>query len=210
METITHTERDKIMGEYRCEGIGSVNGGTYDRLHVEGVFTAKGPIKANQVNGEGVMKFSALSAETLTLEGVTKVDGLLEAGSCNSEGVLKAGAIIVSGDLYSDGVVNTSMLQADNATLLHNRRKENIRPFTRVRAFFSGRDLQDEKNARIRDIEANKLHIEDYSVQKITGKVVIIGKGCVVDKVIATASLKIHKTAQVKDFIGSVMPEYIG
>jgi len=198
------------MGEYRCEGIGSVNGGTYDRLHVEGVFTAKGPIKANQVSGEGVIKFSALSAETLTLEGVTKVDGLLEAGSCNSEGVLKAGAIIVSGNLYSDGVVNTTMLQADNATLLHNKRKESIRPFTKVRAFFSGKDLQNERNARIRDIEANKLHIEDYSVQKITGKDIVIGKGCVVDKVIATASLKIHKTAQVKDFMGSVMPEYVG
>ncbi len=198
------------MGEYRCEGIGSINGGTYDRLHVEGVFNAKGPIKANQISGEGVMKFPALSAETLTLEGVTKVNGLLEAGSCNSEGVLRAGAIIVSGDLYSDGIVNTTILQADNATLLHNRKKESVRPFTRVRAFFSGRDVQEEKDARIRDIEANKLHIEDYSVQKITGKDVVIGKGCVVDKVIATASLKIHKSAQVKDFIGSVMPEYVG
>jgi len=198
------------MGEYRCEGIGSVNGGTYDRLYVDGVFTAKGPIKANQLNGEGVMKFSALSAETMTLEGVTKVNGLLEAGSCNSEGVLKAGAIIVSGDLYSDGVVNTNILQADNATLLHNRRKDSIRPITRIRAFFSGRDLPNEENARIRDIEANKLVIEDYSVQKITGKDVVIGKGCIVDKVVATASLKIHRTAQVRDFIGSVMPEYVG
>ena len=198
------------MGEYRCEGIGSVNGGIYDKLHVEGVFTAKGPIKANQLSGEGVMKFSALSAETLTLEGVTKVNGLLEAGDCNSEGVLKAGAIIVSGNLYSDGVVNTSMLQADNATLVHNKKKESIRPFTRIRAFFAGRDIQEENDAKIRDIEANKLVIEDYSVQKITGKDVVIGKGCVVDKVIATASLKIHKSAQVKDFIGSVMPEYVG
>lgn len=196
------------MGEYRCEGIGSVNGGTYDRLYVEGVFNAKGPIKANQVNGEGVMNFSALSAENLTLEGVTKVNGLLEASSCNCEGVLKAGAIMVSGELYSDGVVNTAMLKADRATLLHNSKKESPRPFARVRSFFSGRDIQDEKNARIREIEANTLVIEDYSVQKITGKDIVIGKGCVVDKVIATASLKIHKTAQVKDFIGSVMPEY--
>ena len=196
------------MGEYRCEGIGNINGGTYDRLHVEGVFSAKGPVKANQINGEGVMKFSTLSAETLTLEGVTKVDGLLEAGTCNSEGVLKAGAIMVSGSLYSDGVVNTSMLQADNATLLHNSKKESPRPFARVRSIFSGRDIRDEKNARIREIEANKLVIEDYSVQKITGKDVVIGRGCFVDKVIATTKLRIHKTAQVKDFIGSVMPEY--
>ena len=204
----TYSERDKIMGEYRCEGIGNINGGTYDRLHVEGVFSAKGPVKANQISGEGVMKFTTLSAETLTLEGVTKVDGLLEAGTCNSEGVLKAGAIIVSGSLYSDGVVNTSMLQADNATLLHNSKKESPRPFARVRSIFSGRDIRDEKNARIREIEANKLVIEDYSVQRITGKDVVIGRGCFVDKVIATTKLRIHKTAQVKDFIGSVMPEY--
>ena len=133
---------------------------------------------------------------------------MLDAGSCNSEGVLSAGAIIVSGDLYSDGVVNTTMLKADNATLLHNKRKQSTRPFARVRSFFSGRAVDDEQNARIRDIEADTLMIEDYSVQKITGKDVIIGKGCFVDKVIATANLKIHKSAQVKDFIGSVMPVY--
>jgi hypothetical protein len=69
------------------------------------------------------MKFTTLSAETLTLEGVTKVDGLLEAGTCNSEGVLKAGAVMISGNLYSDGVINTSMLKADSATLLHNNKK---------------------------------------------------------------------------------------
>ena len=205
---ITHSERDKIMGEYRCEGIGNINGGTYDRLHVEGVFSAKGPVKANQISGEGVMKFTTLSAETLTLEGVTKVDGLLEAGTCNSEGVLKAGAVMVSGNLYSDGVINTAMLKADSATLLHNSKKESPRPFARVRSIFSGRDIRDEKNARIREIEANTLVIEDYSVQKITGKDVVIGRGCFVDKVIATTKLRIHKTAQVKDFIGSVMPEY--
>ena len=165
------------MREYRCEGIGSVNGGIYDSLHVDGIFTAKGPIKANQVSGEGV---------------------------------LKVGAISVSGDLYFDGVVNTTILRADNATLLRNKKRELLRPFTKIRALFSVRDLPEEKNARIRDIEANKLHIEDYSVQKITGKDIVIGKGCVVDKVIATTSLKIHKTAQVKDFIGSVMPEYVG
>ena len=196
------------MGEYRCEGIGSVNGGAYDKLHIEGVFTAKGPIRAKHLSGEGVMKFSALTAESLTLEGVTKVTGLLDAGSCSSEGVLSAGAIIVSGDLYSDGVVNTTMLKADNATLLHNRRKESTRPFARVRSLFSGRTVEDEQNARIRDIEADTLMIEDYSVQKITGKDITIGRGCIVDKVQANTKLRIHKSAQVKDFIGSVMPEY--
>jgi len=164
------------MGEYRCEGIGSVNGGTYDKLYVEGVFTAKGPVKANHLSGEGVMKFSALSAETLTLEGVTKVNGLLEAGSCHSEGVLKAGAIIVSGNIYAEGVINTNSLQADSATLLHNNEKESLHPLAKVRSLFSGRDVQDEKNARIRDIEANTLVMEDYSVQKIVGRDITIGR----------------------------------
>ncbi len=196
------------MGEYRCEGIGSVNGGTYDKLYVEGIFTAKGPVKANQVSGEGIMKFSALSAETLTLEGVTKVNGLLEAGSCHSEGVLKAGAIIISGNLYAEGVVNTNSLQADSATLLHNNEKESLRPLAKVRSFFSGRDVQDEKNAKIRDIEANTLVIEDYSVQKITGKDITIGRGCIVDAVQADTKLRIHKTAMVKDLGNSIAAEY--
>lgn len=196
------------MGEYRCEGMGRIQGGTYDKLHVEGIFTAKEPIKVNQVSGEGIVKFSALSAETVILEGVVKVERLLKAASCTVEGILKAGAISVSGNFYSDGVTSTNSLKADSATLLHNSKKESPRPFATIRSFFTGRDVQAEKNARIREIEANNLIIEDYSVQKITGKDVVIGKGCIVDKVVATTKLRIHKTAQVKDFIGSAMPEY--
>jgi len=196
------------MGEYRCEGIGSVNGGTYDKLHVEGVFSAKGPIKANQVSGEGVMNFSALCAENLTLEGVTKVNGLLEAGSCNSEGVLKAAAITVSGNLYSDGVVNTGFLKAGSATLLHNHKKESPRPFARVLSLFSGRSAQEENNAKIRKIEAITLALQDYSVQSIIGQDITIGRGCIVDKVQANTRLRIHKSAVVNDLSTSVAAEY--
>lgn len=195
------------MGEYRCEGIGSVNGGTYDKLHVEGVFTAKGPIKANLVTGEGVLNFSTLSAESLTLEGVTNVKGALEAGSCNMEGVLNADHITVAGNLYADGVVNTDTLKAGSATLLFNSKKCSPRPFAKIRAFFSGRDVLD-KNAKIREIEAGTLVMEDYSVKKITGQDITIGRGCMVDKVQADTRLRIHKTATIKDMGTSVVPEY--
>ena len=196
------------MSEYRCEGIGNVNGGTYDKLHVEGVFTAKGPIKANLVTGEGVMNFSSLSTEALTLEGVANIKGPLEAGACTAEGVLKANTITVATSFYSDGVVNTTFLKADTATLLHNSKKESPRPFARVRAFFSGRDVSEERNAKIREIEANTLTIEDYSVQKITGEDITIGRGCIVDAVQAGTRLRIHKTAIIKDIGTSVTPEY--
>ena len=196
------------MGEYRCEGIGSVNGGTYDKLHVEGVFTAKGPIKANSINGEGVMNFSALCAEDLTLEGVTKVNGLLEAGSCSAEGVLKAAAITVSGSLYSDGVVNTGYLKAGNATLRYNHKKESPRPFARFFSFISGQNAPEENNAKIRKIEANTLALQDYSVQNIIGQDITIGKGCIVDKVQANRRLRIHKSAIVQALCTSVAAEY--
>lgn len=66
----------------------------------------------------------------------------------------------------------------------------------------------DDKNAKIREIEAETLVIEDYSVQKITGKDIIIGRGCVVDTVQADTKLRIHKSAQVKNLGTSVTPEY--
>ena len=197
-----------VMGEYRCEGIGSVNGGTYDRLHVEGVFTAKGPVKANLVTGEGVMNFSALCAESLNLEGVTNVKGTMEAGSCNMEGVLKADRITIKEHFYADGVVGTDFLNAGSATLLFNSKKCSPRPFAKIRAFFSGKDIMDEKNAKIREIEASTLVIEDYSVQKITGQDITIGRGCIIDAVQADTRLRVHKTAQVKNFGSSVAPEY--
>ena len=196
------------MGEYRCEGIGSVNGGSYDKLHVEGVFTAKGPIKANLVTGEGMVNFYALSAESLTLEGVANVKGSLMAGTCTMEGVLKADRITITENFYADGVVSTDMLKAGTATLIFNSQKCSPRPLAKIRSFFSGKDVTDEKNAKIEEIEAGTLVIEDYSVQKITGQDITIGRGCVVDTVQADIRLRIHKTATVKDIGTSVAPEY--
>lgn len=196
------------MGEYRCEGIGSLNGGTYDKLHVEGIFTAKGPLKANMVTGEGIMNFSALCAESLTLEGVANIKGALEAGNANVEGVLNADRITISGNLYADGVVHTDYLKAGTATLLHNSKKETPRSFAKIRAFFSGKDVQDEKTAKIREIEADTLVIEDYSVKKIAGHDITIGKGCIIEQVQADTRLRIHKSAAVKNMGSSVTPEY--
>ena len=196
------------MGEYRCEGIGSVNGGTYDKLLVEGVFTAKGPITANYVSGEGVMNYSGLSADDLDLEGVTNVKGALEAVNCNMEGVLNADKITVYGKLYADGAVQTALLKATCATLLYNRNRAAACPFSKIRAFFTGRDSEAEKNARIGEIEADKLVIQDYSVAQITGQDIAIGRNCIVDKVQADTRLRIHKSAVVKDFGTSVAAEY--
>ena len=196
------------MGEYRCEGIGNVKGGTYDKLHVEGVFNAGGPIKANYVSGEGVMNFSSLCTENLTLEGVANIKGTLEVTNCNIEGVLNAPEIIAADTINSDGVINANHLKAKSATLLHNSKREMAEPFAKIRAFFSGRDVQDEKNARIHEIEADTLVLEGYSVKKITGRDVIIGKNCIVGAVQADTKLRIHSTAQVKDLGLSVQPEY--
>jgi len=196
------------MGEYRCEGIGNVKGGTYDRLHVEGVFNASGPIKANYVSGEGVLNFASLTTETLALEGVANIKGTIEAVNCTVEGVLNAPEVIVAETINSDGVINANRLKAKNATLLHNAKREMAEPFAKIRAFFSGRDVQDEKNARIHEIEADTLVLEGYSVKKITGHDVIIGKNCIVGAVQADTKLRIHSTAQVKDLGFSVQPEY--
>ena len=197
------------MGEYRCEGIGSVLGGNYDTLHMEGVFTAKGPIAAKNITGEGVLNFSALRADSLTCEGVTNIKGLLEAREANVEGVLNAEDIAVAGSFYADGVVNTDTLRAGTATLLYHNKTNAPHFIAKVYAFFTGKDISVEKEAKIKELEANTLVIEDYYVENLIGTDVTIGQGCVVDKVQADGRLRIHKTATVKDILGtSVVPEY--
>lgn len=196
------------MGEYHCEGIGSLNGGSYDNLHVEGVFSAKAPITAKNVSCEGVVNFYALSTESFTCEGVANIRGLFEAETANIEGVLNAGSITVSDTLYTDGVLNTDVLKAGSATLLYNSQKSAPRPFAKIRAFFTGKDVLNEKNARIGEIEVGTLVIEDYSVKKILGQDITIGKGCLVNMVQADTRLRIHTTATVKDLSSSVTPEY--
>ena len=196
------------MGEYRCEGIGSLNGGSYDNLHVEGVFSAKGPITAQTITCEGVLNFYALNAESLTCEGVANIRGSLEADNATIEGVINAGSITVPNQLYADGVLNTAFLKAGTATLLYNSKKSTHRPFAKIRAFFSGRNVLTEKDAKIDELEADTLVIEDYYVKNMIGRDITIGRGCVIDKVQATERLRIHTSATVKDFSDSVTPEY--
>ena len=197
------------MGEYRCEGIGSVLGGNYDNLHVEGVFTAKGPIAARNITSEGVSNFSALRTTSLTCDGVTNIRGLLEAEDASVEGVLNAEDISVAGNFYADGVVNTDTLKAGTATLLYNNKANAPRFVAKVYAFFTGKDIAVEKEAKIKELEADTLVIEDYYVENLIGTDVTIGQGCIVDKVQAGGRLRIHKTATVKDILGtSVVPEY--
>ena len=197
------------MGEYRCEGIGSVFGGSYNNLYVEGVFAARGPIAAKNIISDGVLNFSALRADSLTCEGVTKVRGLLEVGDARVEGVLNADDITVAGSFYADGVVNTDTLRAGTATLLCNNKDNAPHFIAKVYGFLTGKDMSVEKEAKIKELEADTLVIEDYYVENLIGKDVTIGQGCVVDKVQADGRLRIHKSATVKDILdSSVVPEY--
>ena len=95
---------ENIMSEYTCEGLGTIPGGIYDTLRIEGVFSAGSPIKANTLICEGVINFSAeVTTDTATIEGVVNINGPLHATSLDTEGVLNVDCIVVSDSVYSDG-----------------------------------------------------------------------------------------------------------
>ena len=195
------------MGEYRCEGIGSMEGGTYDTLSVKGIFTAHGAVNATLLTGEGVMNFADIKAETINLTGVTNIKGTFEVVNATVEGVVNAVTINALQSFHSDGVVNADCIRAATVTMIRSKDVPS-HPIAKIRSFFSGRAVEEEKNAHVREIDAATVLIEDYSAELVSGQDVTIGRGCIIGKVQADKRLRIHTSAVVKDLDFSVTPEY--
>ena len=197
------------MGKYTCEGLGTIPGGNYDELTIEGVFSAKNEITANTLVCEGVINFSdSVRADSLHMEGVINTKGYLYAGNMHMEGVLNANQIMVAGNISADGCICTNSLTADNAVLYYDSSKDTPKPFACVRSLLFGHKISNNHSASIGEIQTGTLEITDYNVHYISGNDIIIGPNCVVDTVSADKRLRIHRSATVDTITGAATPEY--
>ncbi|MFW6265025.1 MAG: hypothetical protein ACOC3B_02860, partial [Bacillota bacterium] len=167
------------MSKSVIEGIGSIYGGVYDEvriegigklkgdlktasLNIEGVFKSKARIEADTINCEGVARLLAdVKAKTLNIEGVVKIRyGKLEADNIICDGVLISSKEISADKLFVDGLCSINKFFGEEIVIKHNSNSMNktnlpvsIKPFDKL---YLGRTLSS-SHSLVDKIECSRL-----------------------------------------------------
>jgi cytoskeletal protein CcmA (bactofilin family) len=122
------------MKKESIEGIGSIHGGEYDTLTIEGVGKLKSEASANRVSIEGMFKSKGkLTADEISVQGFARFFRNIKAKRLLIEGMLKvrhanvyADHIICNGLMTCSGEVSADQIDIDGVCSVANMYGDNI------------------------------------------------------------------------------------
>ncbi len=200
------------MRDFYIEGVGSINGGEFgnikvegvgncsgdikaDMLIIEGVFNCKGGLEVNMLDCEGVADFqSNIRAKKIVVEGVlnAKKDSKIEAEEIICEGVIKTGGEVSADIIQAEGYISADEIVGDKIFI-----DSDYHPRLFSRMFRRWR-------SEVRLIEATNIELRGVSAASVNGKDIIIGPDCKIDSIDCSGTLSIDRSSQV----GKITGEY--
>jgi cytoskeletal protein CcmA (bactofilin family) len=95
------------MKNENIEGIGSVHGGEYDTIQVDGIGKLKGNAAVRNINVDGMFKSKGnIKADTMSIDGIARIFRDIKVKNINVNGVLKLRRAKLSADKIScDGII---------------------------------------------------------------------------------------------------------
>jgi len=213
------------MKSESIEGIGSVYGGEYDTILVEGMGKLKGDVTAKKVIVEGIFKGKGrITTDEMRIEGVArvfrdiraknvKIEGMLKLrrASLNAdkvicEGIMVANREVCADDIYIDGVCSVSNMYGDNVVLKSNvdriKGSRNFLP-VKLKPFFKlyfGRNVSLD-HFLIDVLECTNLEAERVKAKVIRANSVKLKDHCMVDKLFCDGEIFIDDTCYVGQII---------
>lgn len=198
------------MQDIHLEGTGSLPGGEYGRVDLDGVIRCKGNLKAASLEIEGVFNCDG-SIETgrMLCEGVSVVSGDIRATSLDVQGVLKvksgtrleADTIRCEGVIKIDGEVSADRIDADGIIVAREIVGDTLCirsiPYRRFLPFLHP------TKSRIALIEATTVELHGVVAESVNGVDVTIGRRCIIENVDCSGKLIIHPEARVRHVTGS-------
>lgn len=213
------------MKTEKIAGIGSIPGGEYESISIEGIGKLKGKTKAESVHVEGLFKTKGkLEVNTLKIEGIQRTFRDIKAKEVNIDGILKLKrASLMAERIYCFGVItSTNEINADEITLdgicsianLYGDKvrvdyKANVREKVKLPSKFSyfiklyfGRSLNLSYNS-IDYIECTTLEATNTRFKTIHAQEVTLKDHCRVEKLYCDGEINIDKTCVVEKIISS-------
>ena len=207
------------MKDFSIQGLGSISGGEFNRLTVEGMGTNHGDIIAEYLSIEGVFKSTGnVNAQVMECEGVADFSGNLRCKKVVMEGVLnlKAESKLEADDIVGEGCINTKAdINADRIKLRGCVNAKGIygdqieieskqEGYSTIKRFLHKINLSEHSKAsNIELIEATKIILTGVSAKEVNGHDIVIGPYCEVEKVDCTGTLRVHETAKVGTIVGA-------
>jgi len=191
----------------KIEGVGTIKGGVYGELRVDGVCTIEGDLTAESLKINGVCSCSGdVTAKLFNCDGVLTVSGNLRAGVADIDGVctvngskVEADQIDCDGVLSVEGEISADIIEADGKINAYEIVGDRIRVKSYwknhgpLRALFK----IGEKFSTIDLIEGTNIELRGVRAKSVSGQNVRIGKNCEIDRVDASGELNVHPSARV-------------
>ena len=202
----------------KFEGVGTIPGGVYEKLEIEGVCTISGDIKAESLSIDGVCNCEGnVEAESFECDGVLTINGNLRAGKADIDGVvtvngskIEANRIVCDGLLSVDGEISADVIEAEGKL----NAKEIVGDRIRIKSYWK-RGIPaflfkiGEKNSKgmkfsvIDLIEGTTVELRGVRAGSVNGQDVTIEKNCNIDRVSASGELSIHPKSKVGEVINA-------
>jgi len=201
------------------EGIGTLYGGTYDELRVEGIGKLKGSTQAKSVVIEGIFKGKgSITADKFTCEGIARIFKNIKAKEARVDGVLKLRRASLEADsLYCDGIIvcnkevsadkividglcSVARMYGDDIKLYYNidnkyKRFVSFKGKSALRLYF-GREINLDYLI-VDHIECTTLEAEKLHAKTVRARDVKLGKDCVVDYLECDGKLEVHPSCKI-------------
>jgi hypothetical protein len=198
------------MQDLKLEGIGSISGGEYDSVRVEGVGNCSGKIKANNINIEGVFNCSGeIEAGYLYCEGVSDFKSSIRVKKMNIEGVLnqkelskiEAEEIVCEGVIKTFGEISADRLDAEGCISAREIVGDYIKINSHIRKSRFMKWITRFKS-EVNLIEATTIDLSGVTADTVNGKDIIIGPNCRIENIDCSGILSIDSSSTVRNITG--------
>lgn len=213
----------------QIQGIGSIYGGEYEQIKIEGVSKCKGDIKAEIVDIEGVFKSKGrVRAKEFYCEGVGEFEKNIKAGKVNVEGIIRMrgnakleadeikcdGVLIGNAEICADlidvdGCIQATEVTGDNIKIISTKKSfVNKIPFDLSKIFGEHWFTNKQQNSVVDLVEATTIELQGVKAKNVNGENITIGMNCDIDSVDCTGTLYLHPSSRIGVITGGAVPQY--
>ena len=214
------------MNRESIEGVGSIYGGEYDAINVEGMGKLKGNATANKVTVDGMFKSKGkLTAEEMVIDGMARVfrnmkvkkleiDGMLKVRHANvnadiirCDGFISCTNEVSADEITIDGICSITKLYGDSITV-HNRhdnfdsgsKGQFLKYFSFLGKLYLGRKIST-KYSLADVVECTKLDAGGLRSKIVRADSVSLTDHCCIDKLYCNGEMQIDRSCRIGEII---------
>lgn len=194
------------MQNITIDGIGTIQGGEYGNIEIDGIGKCTGDLTAESLSIDGKFKGSgSIRAGLLECNGLATFRGNIHADKIRIDGLVsvtggtkvEASEIACDGLLTIEGEVSADLIEADGSISANEIVGDRIVIRSHFRRFFMP------KRSRISLIEATTVDLRGVVAQTVNGKDVSIGPDCHIENLDCSGSLYVSPRARVFHITGN-------